>query len=287
MWFQRIGYVVIGGLLFLFYHLFVEFPDRIKDNNKDQIKASVAEGIKPLENSLTEIRIQLATLIAKSAASSKDPSKSITTALLDSLKGEPLVGILTAREVATAASEKRIAIDPQTLASVGEGLQQMGFKNVSYKSEVTKSLNALASYRSTLNIARAPPRTNVRQVPFTIEVRAARIPGRPVSQIGLMGMGEEVLADQGALYIALGNPPPQFKTTAKYYIVDATGMRVILDGSNIRNVIIQNATIEYDGGPVRLENIFFLNCTFRIKEGKDADRLQLSLFADAGISFSA
>src|SRR5207245_10955818 len=37
---------------------------------------------------------------------------------------------------------------------------------------------------------------------------------------------------------------------------------VLLDGEYWKNVTIKNARIVYKGGPIQLENVYFVNCTF-------------------------
>ncbi len=39
----------------------------------------------------------------------------------------------------------------------------------------------------------------------------------------------------------------------------------VLDGMLLKNVIIQDSQVIYDGGPLVLQNVYFVNCTFKIK----------------------
>lgn len=43
------------------------------------------------------------------------------------------------------------------------------------------------------------------------------------------------------------------------------GVSLLLDGSHLKNIIIKDARVVYHGGPLRLENVYFLNCTFDLQ----------------------
>ncbi len=40
------------------------------------------------------------------------------------------------------------------------------------------------------------------------------------------------------------------------------GGTVVLDGMYFKRVIIRNAKVVYRGGPVHMEDVYFVNCTF-------------------------
>jgi hypothetical protein len=37
----------------------------------------------------------------------------------------------------------------------------------------------------------------------------------------------------------------------------------VLDGEYMKNVVVRNAVVKYEGGPLKLENTHFGNCTFQ------------------------
>jgi hypothetical protein len=43
------------------------------------------------------------------------------------------------------------------------------------------------------------------------------------------------------------------------------GGGVVLDGMQLRNVVFRDVRIVYSGGPLKMTNVFFLNCTFEMK----------------------
>ena len=46
-----------------------------------------------------------------------------------------------------------------------------------------------------------------------------------------------------------------------------------LDGAFWKDVVFENMQIEYDGGPMALQNVRFIGCTFRMKYTPRADKL--------------
>jgi hypothetical protein len=66
------------------------------------------------------------------------------------------------------------------------------------------------------------------------------------------------------------------------------GGGVVLDGMQLRNVVFRDVRIVYGGGPLKMTNVFFLNCTFEMKP--DVNTLKLAsaaLTPGPATSFSA
>jgi hypothetical protein len=47
----------------------------------------------------------------------------------------------------------------------------------------------------------------------------------------------------------------------------------VLDGFELENVIFENATIIYHGGPVILQNVRFVNCSFEVRKSSQSEML--------------
>lgn len=54
---------------------------------------------------------------------------------------------------------------------------------------------------------------------------------------------------------------------------------ILLDGMRMRNIIIRNSNVEYRGGPVELEGVYFVNCKFQINPGHKGIGLATTLLA--------
>jgi hypothetical protein len=75
-------------------------------------------------------------------------------------------------------------------------------------------------------------------------------------------------------------PSPPISATPKFVFHGAmmdggsiTNMGQKLDGAYWRNFTFENARIEYDGGPMILENVRFINCTFVVRYSPRGEQL--------------
>jgi hypothetical protein len=68
-------------------------------------------------------------------------------------------------------------------------------------------------------------------------------------------------------------------------LVILTGGSALLDGFHIRNAIFQGVEIHYAGGPLILENVIFVNCTFVIENSAPGRRLGEEMLAMASVNF--
>jgi hypothetical protein len=66
--------------------------------------------------------------------------------------------------------------------------------------------------------------------------------------------------------------------------VDAHHNEFKIDGLKMRRIILQNAIVAYDGGDVVLEDVYFLNCIFRMTNGSRGERIANSLFTGSPAS---
>ena len=57
------------------------------------------------------------------------------------------------------------------------------------------------------------------------------------------------------------------------------GGNVALDGMQLRNVVLRNVKIFYGGGPLIMENVYFVNCTFEMQRAKNTFELAESIIS--------
>jgi hypothetical protein len=77
--------------------------------------------------------------------------------------------------------------------------------------------------------------------------------------------GPHTPPDQAARLEHLDSPQPS-SGMAFFRIKMGWAGHLHIDGSNYKNVLIINAAIDYDGGPLRLENVMFVNCQFFLRQ---------------------
>jgi uncharacterized protein YjbI with pentapeptide repeats len=84
------------------------------------------------------------------------------------------------------------------------------------------------------------------------------------------------------------NNPNRVTSGAQFIIFDWTRpeVHVILDGMHLKNIIVKNAKIYYSGGPILLENVYFVNCTFEgVTQQLSGQDFAKALFNAASMTF--
>jgi hypothetical protein len=68
----------------------------------------------------------------------------------------------------------------------------------------------------------------------------------------------------------------------------ATDGAVILDNMQLRKVIFKNVYIQYDGGPIKMQDVYFLNCTFVITKQRNGELLATNVLKPSpAVNFNA
>jgi hypothetical protein len=62
---------------------------------------------------------------------------------------------------------------------------------------------------------------------------------------------------------------------------------ILLDDTRIKNAVIRNATIGYDGGRADLENVYFVKCEFRLSQKQNGRELASKLLDSPTVTFKA
>ena len=128
---------------------------------------------------------------------------------------------------------------------------------------------ALISYKSLLNTAPNLTTTN-QQAPvgggilYVMEVPQGK--ARP-----MLAFGPIVPLDQAAIFRQIGTsqvPPASVGNS----FVKITGGALVVDSLELRAVVFENVEIHYDGGPIRMSNVYFLNCRFVLKNAPNSQR---------------
>jgi hypothetical protein len=65
-----------------------------------------------------------------------------------------------------------------------------------------------------------------------------------------------------------------------------SGKTLRLDGHFLKNIVYSGLRIAYRGGPMKLENVYFVNCTFDIVENERGKRFSEAVFASPATALS-
>ena len=191
------------------------------------------------------------------------------------------------------AQKRNQLIEPTLIASVGAK-----FLAVSQDTPVSwKAAISLLDYRSFLNQDFVPDVGQLTPWKTTSTYTAAVhvIPSAFTNQkpppevysttISIWVAGGETPDNKSARLEDLAKPQSGSPDVA-YFVVDGSRTAAIgLDGAYMRNVIVRNTAVVYNGGPLRLENVYFVNCTFQLGSTSRTKAFGSTLLASAGVSF--
>ncbi|MBV9763132.1 MAG: hypothetical protein JO340_21395 [Acidobacteriaceae bacterium] len=92
-------------------------------------------------------------------------------------------------------------------------------------------------------------------------------------QPDILGSGRVVPPSEGAIYQNIGSV--NLNLSSKYsatYIIVSSSTGVELDGEMLRHVWLKNTHVIYNGGPIQLEDVHFVNCTFEVIDNANGIR---------------
>jgi hypothetical protein len=123
---------------------------------------------------------------------------------------------------------------------------------------------AFLDYRSLLNAGIAPrptPATGKSKYreSVTIKPNPDHPERHPAFQVTFAG--GYATPDKSARLETMRDPQPMGSEFA-FFTIDGYVDTIVLDGMYMKHVVIRNADVQYDGGPIRLEDVYFVNCVF-------------------------
>ncbi len=66
-----------------------------------------------------------------------------------------------------------------------------------------------------------------------------------------------------------------------------TGGEIILDNMDLKNVVLKNVVVHYSGGPLKIDNVYFVNCRFEMQQVRNSESLAQAILTEIPvISFS-
>lgn len=154
-----------------------------------------------------------------------------------------------------------------------------------------KAVLASLDYRSFLNTDFIPkhlPTTQAQLPNYNYYVRT-----RPLGETG-GGVVRAFSVLQGPI-IPSGEPsarleslsaPQPHGSNVSYLVIIGGEDAIVLDGEYFRNVTIKDADVDYSGGPVKLENVTFVNCRFHFEAINPARELSSGILRAPAVNFT-
>ncbi len=182
-----------------------------------------------------------------------------------------------------AASRAKVAIDPGIVAKGGQRIIDLAATQPSQAS-IWEIATDFLNYRSFLNSSATPS-----------------TPGPEfIVHPGVTYYGVWSPSGKAPTLIAYGNVPPEQSAVLEHigsglnkgnpvhnaFVVVEDGVFAI-DGMDMRNIIVRNCTVIYRGGPVHMQNVYFVNCKFDIIRGQNGQELARAVLESPSVGFSA
>jgi hypothetical protein len=188
------------------------------------------------------------------------------------------------------AQKRNQVIEPAVIAGVGAKFLEVSENNPNAWNAAISVLD----YRSFLNKDFEPvlgqltpigPGSTYQPVFQLIPNDAGLKPGTKVLAANLMFTGGHTTDDKSARMEELDKPQSGSSGIA-YFVLDGNHRDALsLDGMYMKNVVVRNSVVVYHGGPLRLENVYFVNCTFQLDSTKRTKAFGTTLLASAEVSF--
>ncbi len=261
--------------------LFQHHLDHADDGFNDAVDKRLAMQLGPTTEKLSQIGERLARLegaanisILQRASAQPDKPESAKQAI----------------QVFNAIQHSNQQIEPDFLASVGKSFIDA---NRSYrKPDSWQAALSAIDYRTKLNFSFKPTIESARVDPKCMVPFPALKPNPNATTPGVFYVAVSVTLagsaspDESAKMEPLNRPNPAC-AGAHYIIVEGRTDTISLDGMYLKNVVIENATVAYDGGPVKLENVLFVNCKIQFSPAPRSRDLGTMLLTSTAVSFSA
>jgi hypothetical protein len=217
-------------------------------------------------------------------------SKALDRAFPEAKGAKPTQGAIEkAGKIISLAKVLDVKIDRVVLAKYGTAVASLS-EDPSLGPIAWSSLKQAVDYQSFLNKDFVPTPKNLTTWPdndkyqtvLSIIVDPKRPPGKGAQ---VFYAGGYVQPENSARLESL-IAPQNVSSKIGLFVVDGGSAIISLDEMYMKNVIIRNAYVLYQGGPVHLENVSFVNCMFDFTKSKPTINLSNTILQTASVNFS-
>ena len=185
--------------------------------------------------------------------------------------------------VVAEAKQTGARIEPEALSNVGRHLiKSSASADPKLADAAWNTIREMVAYRTTLNVTSLPligaPALPKRTTYYAfVDVK---FDARP--KVAVAG---SVPRGQNAILEPIGSGMNNSLLIGDQYIIVSEGIAII-DGIEMKNVIFQNLKVVYHGGPIIMNNVYFVNCTFDLPQDLRGQNLALTLLQSPVTTFS-
>jgi len=239
------------------------------------VKAEISELNAKMEAANTNI-VQLKDSIIRIDGDVKKANERIDKALTDALdklvagkkattNGSEL--LQKGQTILSLAKSIDAKLEPDSLTRYGKLVSALT-KSPSFSPAAWRNLAQAVDYRTFLNADYAPrpsdftPATGNEGYKFNLNLFPDRPRNANIPAVIVGTAGGHIPQEQSARLETLTDANPHGSGFG-LIVVEGGNEAIDLDGMYMKNVIVRNARIIYNGAPIRLEDVYFVNCTFR------------------------
>jgi hypothetical protein len=185
------------------------------------------------------------------------------------------------KHLATLAKTEKLQIAPQAIEKVGNKLAGIG------NEDAWKTALDFLNYKSFLNASLSLPLspTVMGSGKITTSYTVNWPVGTAQPRFSVIGA---VPPEQAAHLIVIGTSDPNASLSLGNDWILADGGNLILDNMQLKKVIFRNVHILYGGGPLIMQNAYFINCTFDVRQQSNGQRLVMAVLDPSpAVSFNA
>lgn len=272
--------IPLTALVFAFYSGVLPHLERHID---DQLKIQVNESLKEPIKDIGRIREDIANIKGKLEPYDqilrdylRNKIKSSIRLTPESLKASlPELG-----KTIVAARNAKIPIEPKVVADVGKHVLGLAEKQPE-QGDIWQAVKDFVNYRSFLNPSRIPPSgRSVRHDPTLYAFLETKGKNIKTYHVGDVPRQEAAVLEPIGAGLNKNNP------RGDAFIILTDG-ELTLDGTDMKNVILENIRITYHGGPLRMNNVVFVNCTFEMQENQNGRQFALAVLVHESAVFYA
>lgn len=184
-----------------------------------------------------------------------------------------------AADVVASAKQTGEKLNPELVSAAGQKLAEAAVE----QPEAWSAALAFVDYKSFANVipSHIPTGEGADQYGLKFALDTPSGMTRPV----LHARGREPKATEAQLE-PIGEPTNLTNQIGVRYIY-LDGGAIQLDGLRLRSVVLRNVHVYYQGGPVQLTSVYFINCTFEMKPDRNTQRFAIAaLSPDPATSFN-
>lgn len=190
------------------------------------------------------------------------------------------------KAVAQVARESKSEVAAKDISEIGKRTIALAVGHSDSSTLAWETTTSLLQYRSALNSLAPPPNLGdekpISYPRFTTQYSFKRQLGFEAPLFGTVGT---VPRDQAAVMDYIGHDL-NAKLAVGNALLIGRGGTFQLDNMHMKNVVLINVHVVYEGGPIILENVYFMDCTFEIKRGRNSQAFSARLIEPAPTNYS-